>query len=133
MAKWHDHVGMLPTHMQKPMIDWIDYGRPHPDLMGSFMRALFTEPLPIAAKNADEANLSHLRQWATYLWEYAPSGCYGSYQKLIDWQLAGGYEGLKRDEEPDFSAPDSERERQADDWALEAAQDRAADRWDIDE
>lgn len=115
--------------MQKPMLDWIDHGRPHPDLMGSFMRALLSETLPIAAARADESNLDHLRQWAKYLWAYAPSGCYGSYQKLIDWQLAGGHEGLKRDVDyADIPSPDSERDRQADDWALDAAQDIAAER-----
>lgn len=78
------HITMLPPHMRKSMIEWIESPL-HPRVIGSFLRAVLENNLVEAFSCADEENSHAMREWVLYLYNYAPSECWGSPQKALAW------------------------------------------------
>jgi hypothetical protein len=94
-----DHVAglqLIPEHMRESVKRWIETGFPHPRMMGSFLRAVLANDLMGAFANADEDNARALRGWAMYLYNHAPSGCYGSAEHIAAWHTSGGLLGQGR-------------------------------------
>lgn len=55
---------------------------------GSFLRAVLENDLTTAATKADAANLPLLKTYSLWLINRAPSGCYGSPEKVAEWLSA---------------------------------------------
>lgn len=79
--------------MHDSIADWIETARIPPRLMGSFMRAVLTNDLMGAFGHADEQNAAAMRAWTMFLYNDAPSECYGSAEKLQAWHERGGLRG----------------------------------------
>lgn len=77
-------LGMLPPHMRSGMRRWVELGvnsRP-----GSFLFAVVSNDLMEACGRADHENAQALPAYAVYLYNYAPSDCYGSRKNAESWQ-----------------------------------------------
>lgn len=79
--------------MRDPIVRWIEHGEPTPKLAGSFLRALLTNNLFEAFAFADEENADAMRSWVMFLYNFAPSQCYGSAEKINAWHERGGLTG----------------------------------------
>lgn len=73
---------LIPPHMHESLVRWIMLGI-HP---GSFLSALLKNDMMGAIAGADEENKKALIQYAIFLHNYAPSGCFGSVEKFEAWQ-----------------------------------------------
>ena len=82
---WGDAMMQLvPEHMRHGFIMWVAFGRV--DMLGHFMRNLLSNDLMGAFSRADSTNLACMRDWVMFLHNYAPSGCYGSPEKVVAWK-----------------------------------------------
>ena len=72
---------ILPPHMQRSLDAYIKHGRP----VGSFLKAVISNNLAQAAVLADEINVRQLPAFAAYLWNCAPSACWGSEEAYREW------------------------------------------------
>lgn len=88
MSYDREHLRMLPPELRRSVSDWIEQGEPHPRAMGSFFRAVLCNKLVEAYANADAVNTAMMRDWATFLYEYAPGGCWGDLPTLEGWYAA---------------------------------------------
>lgn len=82
--------------MQDSVQEWIETAAFHPDVLGSFLYAVLSNDLIGALACADSENLRSLREWGMFLYNDAPSGCYGSREKLLKWYAHGGASGVLR-------------------------------------
>jgi hypothetical protein len=64
----------LPGHMQGAMRRYIEQG----ELPGDFLSAVLCNDLMKAVRHADSVNIDCLPLYASFLYNEAPSGCYGS-------------------------------------------------------
>lgn len=83
-----DHWGeqmerCVPEHMRAGLIRWIAFGRT--DQLGHFMRALLEGDLYGTYNRADEVNMANIENWIRFLYNYAPSGCFSSPEKVAAW------------------------------------------------
>lgn len=91
---------MATTAEQKPIASLIEGGRylvpPHMwDAVtnyfvhryqpGGFLTALLSNDLMGAMGKADDVNASNMHQWCQFLYNYAPSGSYGSPENVRGW------------------------------------------------
>lgn len=73
----------IPAYMQPALISWVNHGvRP-----GSFLTAVLENNLMEAVGRADNTNALHLKDYAAFLYNAAPSDCHGSTQKVDAWEL----------------------------------------------
>lgn len=72
---------LIPGHMFDAIQLWVLRGISG----GSFLTALLRNDFMGAMGNADEVNAASMRGWATFLYNYVPSGCYGSPEKVKAW------------------------------------------------
>lgn len=91
----------IPLHMQDGLALWINYGIPP----GSFLMAVLENNLMEAFRSADQINRHHLFQYANFLYNFAPSSCHGSPEKVRDWAKMGGLEGCGPDHNNAFEIP----------------------------
>ena len=76
----------LPEHMQDGVRDYIERGyKP-----GSFLLAVLRNDLVGAFGLADSINRGALQAWARWLYNDAPSLCWGSEAKIVAWIIARG-------------------------------------------
>lgn len=85
MADYRNGLLLIPEHMHASITMWIEDAQPHPALMGHFLRALLSNDLMQAFAYADGDNLRHMHGWAVFLYNYAPSTCYGSPERVQAW------------------------------------------------
>lgn len=84
MPDYLTKLDTLPEHMRYGMQAWIEHGRDsHP---GSFLTAILSNDFMGAIGRADEENIRALRNYAVYLYSYAPAGCFGSVQNFLSWK-----------------------------------------------
>ena len=83
----------LPTHMQDGMRLYIERGIPP----GSFHRAVLSNDLMGAFKRADDVNTAAMVDYARFLYNEAPGGCFGSPDHVKDWLAQGGLSGCSHD------------------------------------
>lgn len=79
-VKWDQ----VPPHMRDPIRAYVEERRP----VGHFLTALLSNDLTNAVLRADDENRSALVDWVGFLYEYAPSNCWGSPAAVRAW-LAG--------------------------------------------
>lgn len=79
----------LPEHMRGGMRRYIENGIPP----GSFQRAVLSNDLMGAYRKGDDINTAAMRDYAMFLYNDAPSGCYGSPAHVVDWIAQGGLNG----------------------------------------
>ena len=82
-------VERLPEHMQEGARSYVETGRPP----GGFMRAVLCNDLMGAFSRADAANEAHMKEWTMWLFNDAPSGCWGDEETVNEWVESGGLEG----------------------------------------
>ena len=87
-----DYSG-LPAHMQDGMRRYIENGIPP----GSFQRAVLSNNLMEAFRRADDVNARSMRDYAIFLANQAPCGCFGSPDHFKEWIARGGMAGLTHD------------------------------------
>lgn len=80
---------ILPYHMQAGVRRYIERGIP----TGGFLYAIFTNNFVRAFEKADDVNTAYMRTYAVML-HSAPMGCWGSEEKVAEWQKKGGLVGL---------------------------------------
>lgn len=70
-------------------------------LPGSFATAVMVNDLAGACRHADDTNKRLLGEYVAMLYNDFPTACWGSTERVHEWNLAGGYEGLmaKADQE----------------------------------
>jgi hypothetical protein len=79
---YKDNIYMLPEHMRGAMLRWIENGI-NP---GSFLTAVLENNLLEAYGRADYINQQRMKDYMQYLYNYAPSGCWGSPEKVAKWK-----------------------------------------------
>lgn len=89
MERYEEKLSILPGHMRNGMKLWIEHGIP----AGSFLNAVLSNDLMTALGKADDFNRDRLFDYGIYLYNYAPSRCYGSPEKVAAWAAAGGLFG----------------------------------------
>ena len=71
----------IPSHMHEHIRAYVEERRP----IGHFLTALLSNDLKNAALRADDENRAALADWAGFLYEYAPSNCWGSPEIVAAW------------------------------------------------
>ena len=79
-VKWE----RIPPHMREGIRAYVTERRP----IGGFLTALLSNDLTNAVMRADDANRAALVEWVGLLYNYAPSDCWGSPERVAAW-LAG--------------------------------------------
>ena len=85
----------IPEHCRDGGRVYIEKGvRP-----GHFLEAVFSNKLVESFGRADYSNIEKMDAYARFLYNEAPSACWGSKERVEKWIQAGGLEGRrKRDE-----------------------------------
>lgn len=71
----------IPHYMEEPLRQYIIKGTP----VGHFLSAVIDNDLFEAVGHADEENAANLPAFVGYLYNEAPSTCYGSKEKRLAW------------------------------------------------
>ncbi len=71
----------LPEHMQGGMKSYIEDRFPP----GGFLRAVLENKLVEAFGRADQINAERLKDYASFLYNEAPSSCWGSEENVEAW------------------------------------------------
>lgn len=77
---------LVPEHMIGGLRRYIEDGIPP----GSFLTALLSNDLRGTFERADEENSARVGDWVRFLYNYAPSPCWGSPAKFDAWCKHGG-------------------------------------------
>jgi hypothetical protein len=83
---WDD----IPDHCKEGLRGYIENGTP----VGSFLSALLSNDLRGAFNKADATNAARIKNYLMFLYNEAPSECWGSPDKYAGWQQRGGLNGL---------------------------------------
>lgn len=89
MAEWQAHLNMIPEHCRAGIEHWIAEGI----VPGSFLRAVLSNNLKETYMCADHINEQYIRNYVSYLYQYAPSECWGSIEKMRLWASHNGLKG----------------------------------------
>lgn len=84
-------IELLPHYMQAPVTAYLETGR----IPGGFLQAVISNDLCGAVGRADAVNFASLRQYAIFFRNFAPAACYGSPEKMRDWNRQGGLRSSK--------------------------------------
>lgn len=71
----------MPEHMEEGLYLYLTYRIPP----GSFMLSVLSNQLVEAAQRADHINRNSLFKWANFMYNFLPSACYGSPEKVAAW------------------------------------------------
>lgn len=77
-----DSFCYVPPHMRDSFKLWIENGIN----AGSFGMAVLTNDLKEAIGRADDINKEHLPSIVAWLYNYAPSDCWGSVENVENWR-----------------------------------------------
>lgn len=72
---------LIPGHMRSGVQLYIEHGAPP----GGFLTAVICNDFAGAAGRADDINRSALGDYATFFYNFAPSECWGSAEKMDAW------------------------------------------------
>ena len=89
---WAVGLDPLPARMADAMVRYVINGIPP----GHFLTAVLENNLMGALGRADDENRHLLYEYAVFLRNYAPLGCYGSPAAVRDWIDSGGMVGMER-------------------------------------
>ncbi len=71
----------IPPRMAQALLDWINKG----EVPGHFLQAVLRNDLTSAVARADSENLANLPAYVFFLYNEAPSPCWGSVEKVSAW------------------------------------------------
>lgn len=71
----------IPIYMLEAIKRYIEYGKKP----GDFLTALISNDLKEAVGRADDHNVLNLKAFVAYFYNHAPSECWGSKEKMINW------------------------------------------------
>lgn len=71
----------IPNHMHEGLRSYIEHHVPP----GGFLRAVLENDLKEACGAADEKNQKALYSYILFLYNHAPSACWGSPDKVAEW------------------------------------------------
>lgn len=80
----------IPEHMRSGFAAYFKNGQAG----GSFQQAVLGNDLIHAFETADRINTLHLRDYAAFLVNNAPTGSYGSKKNVDGWEKLGGLMGM---------------------------------------
>ena len=80
---------MIPDHCRHGLQAYIEVGQP----VGSFLHAVLCDSLVQAFEKADSINRDRLIDYAAFLYQQAPMGCWGSPELVKAWIEKGGLKG----------------------------------------
>lgn len=80
---------LVPPHLWQGITNHIIYGGD----TGNFLTAMFRNDFLNAATGADEVTSARFYDLALFLFNYAPSPCFGSHEAVGRWRAAGGIRG----------------------------------------
>lgn len=86
------NYSILPDYMQEGMQLWIERGI----LPGGFLTAVLRNDLMGALGRADSTNIDRLKDYGMFLYNEAPSDCFGSDEKVQKWEERGGLRGKQQ-------------------------------------
>lgn len=87
MTAMNNPETFVPHHMREGFLLWIDHGISP----GSFGRAVLNNDLAGSFGKADHINKDHIGTTVAWLYNFAPSSCWGSKEKTEVWR------GIKSD------------------------------------
>jgi hypothetical protein len=76
-----DSFSFVPPHTRDTLINYIENGLP----TGSFVQAVLSNDLTEAFGRADHINSQHVGTIVSWLYNFAPSTCWGSDEKVREW------------------------------------------------
>ena len=79
----------VPAHMHGAIDRYIEKGIPP----GDFLIAVLKNDLSEACAAADLVNMHNIPGIVAWFYNHAPSSCYGSEKKLLEWIKIGGLQG----------------------------------------
>ncbi len=79
----------IPGHMVPGVVNWVLEGK----VPGGFLQAVINNDLMGALGKADDTNKHKLWNYGMFFHNFAPSGCYGSPDKVQAWIDKGGLLG----------------------------------------
>lgn len=80
-----DRIFTVPEHMRPAIVAYIEqHQRP-----GEFLTAVICNDLREAVGRADDRNIGELPAYVNAFYNYAPSACWGSPEKMEAWLAAG--------------------------------------------
>jgi len=71
----------IPKRMRPSLVRYIEKGVP----AGNFLTAVFENDLSNAVGYADKENMLNIPAYVHFLYNYAPSKCWGSKEKVKKW------------------------------------------------
>lgn len=80
----------IPDYMLPGFAKYIILGIPP----GNFLTAILTNDLMEAVGRADDTNINLIPNYCHVLYNYTPSGCYGSPEAFRKWVSSGGLKGI---------------------------------------
>lgn len=83
----------IPSYMHDMIVLWITEGI-YP---GNFMGAILENRLQAAVAHADENNMALLHLYVGWLYNHAPSSCFGSPEAVVAWQKQHLERRMERD------------------------------------
>lgn len=91
VINWRGGRRILPAHTHDALVRHIEAGE---DPWDPFFDALLGNDLNGAVLSADDENLVALPHIVGWLYNYAPSECMGSIEKVREWRRGGGLVGM---------------------------------------
>ncbi len=85
-ADYEFHGMVIPARFVASLQRWVDDGV----LPGDFLTACLENDLSEAAGRADENNILILPAYVGWLYNEAPSACWGSPERVVAWGKRGG-------------------------------------------
>lgn len=78
----HKNWGKIPYYMRRGITYHVLYGT----LVGDFLQAVFRNDLKQSVGRADETNQELLPEYVKFLYNYAPTLCWGSEENYKEWR-----------------------------------------------
>lgn len=96
MTQYEFKAAPAPTqYVEESMRLWVNKGI----LPGAFGTALLMNSLSGAVMAADASNRACIVDWVEWCYWNLPSICWGSEEKVLAWEAAGGMHGMQAAEE----------------------------------
>jgi len=84
-----ENLELLPEHIRGGVKRYVEEGIEP----GGFLRAVISNDLSGAFGKADSINSANLENIIKWFYNYAPSQCWGSPEKMVKWMKKGGMKG----------------------------------------
>lgn len=85
----------IPKYMQGGLTRWILDGDP----AGDFIMAIMRNDLQQTCNRADPTNASLIYDYVSFMYNYAPMGCWGSEENVRDWFKHRGLHYIVREDQ----------------------------------